>query len=60
MTAYPVFCEELTSYTAKNLSDPAAQHTPFTDLVFASKQDIEKNYSLPSAFRWALSLLAHE
>lgn len=60
MTAYPVFCEELTSYTAKNLSDPAAPHTPFTDLVFASKQDIEKNYSLPSAFRWALSLLADE
>ena len=60
MTAYPVFCEELTSNTAKNLSDSAAQHTPFTDLVFASKQDIEKNYSLPSAFRWALSLLADE
>ncbi len=58
MTAYPVFCEELTLKTAENYSNSDIGHTPFTDLIFASKQDIEKNYSLPSAFRWALSLLS--
>ena len=32
-------------------------HTPFSDLVFATRESIEKDYSLPSAFRWAMALL---
>ena len=54
MTAYPVFTEE----NVCALQPPEGiVCTPFSDLLFAPVGEIEGKYSLPSAYRWCLSLL---
>lgn len=54
MTAYPVFTEE----NVCALQPPEGiVCTPFSDLLFAPVGEIEEKYSLPSAYRWCLSLL---
>ena len=54
MTAYPVFTEE----NVTSLQSPEGiPCTPFSDLLFTPVREIEEKYSLPSAYRWCLTIL---
>ena len=55
MTAYPVFTQEDAS--ALRLPAGESADAPFSALLYAEKEAVVREFSLPSAYRWCLALL---